>query len=70
MERVYDELLSELREAAVLAAVCETLGWDQETMMPEKAAPFRAEELSLLARLVHERVTSAWVGELLRRPAS
>lgn len=61
----YDRLLSRLREAGVLSTVSETLSWDQETMMPERASAFRAEELSLLARLVHERVTAPALGDLL-----
>jgi carboxypeptidase Taq len=62
---MYQELLTALREAAVLATVAETLGWDQETMMPERAAPFRAEESALLSRLVHERLTNPRLAELL-----
>ena len=34
----YDELRRRLREAQTLISVAELLGWDQETMMPRKAA--------------------------------
>jgi carboxypeptidase Taq len=61
----YQELIKRLREAQVLASVAELLGWDQETVMPRKAAPFRAEELALLSTLVHERATHAELGQLL-----
>lgn len=37
--------------------------------MPPKAAAFRAEELSLLARLVHRRLTDPRIAELLDRAA-
>ena len=61
----YQELTQRLREAQVLVAVAELLGWDQETVMPRKAAPFRAEELSLLSTLIHERATHDELGRLL-----
>ncbi len=52
-----DALYAHLREAATLRSVGALLGWDQETMMPPRAAPFRSEESSLLARLTHRRWT-------------
>jgi carboxypeptidase Taq len=61
----YGTLLAWLREAQTLASVSALLEWDQETFMPPKAGPFRAEEMALLARLVHERVTDPRVGEWL-----
>ena len=61
----YDELAKLLREAQTLISAAELLGWDQETMMPRKAAAFRAEEKVLLSTLAHERATHARLGELL-----
>jgi carboxypeptidase Taq len=63
----YAELADLLREAAVLASVSATLGWDQETVMPPAAAPLRAEQLSALSALVHERRTSPRMRELLEQ---
>ncbi|HEV2147043.1 MAG TPA: carboxypeptidase M32 [Longimicrobiaceae bacterium] len=63
----YQELTALLREAATLASVSATLGWDQETMMPPAAAPLRAQQLSALSALVHERRTSPRLRELLER---
>ncbi|HEX5045377.1 MAG TPA: carboxypeptidase M32 [Candidatus Polarisedimenticolaceae bacterium] len=61
----YRRLLAHLAEAQTLASVSSVLEWDQETAMPPKAVTFRAEEMGLLARLVHERVTHPSVGEWL-----
>jgi carboxypeptidase Taq len=61
----YDELRRRLREAQTLISINELLAWDQETMMPPKAATFRAEEKALLAKLAHERVTDPRIGDLL-----
>jgi carboxypeptidase Taq len=65
MSTEYDELARLLREAQTLISAAELLGWDQETMMPRKAAPFRAEEKALLSTLAHERATHPRLGELI-----
>ncbi|MBV9772923.1 MAG: carboxypeptidase M32 [Gemmatimonadetes bacterium] len=61
----YAELTGLLRETAVLASASATLAWDQETMMPPAGAALRADQLSALTALVHERRTSPRVAELL-----
>lgn len=61
----YDELRAELREIEVLASAAAVLGWDQETMMPVRAAPLRAEQAAMLSQLVHRRHTSARFADLL-----
>ena len=63
----YEELIRRARETANLASIGALLSWDQETMMPVRAAAFRAEQLSLVARLAHERATDPRLGELLDR---
>jgi carboxypeptidase Taq len=65
MSNAYEELSDRLREAAAMESAARLLGWDQETMMPQRAADSRAEELALLGRLVHERVTDPRIGELI-----
>jgi carboxypeptidase Taq len=61
----YDKLCKRLREAQTLVSIAELLGWDQETMMPRKAARFRAEEQALISSLAHERATHPVLGDLL-----
>jgi len=65
MSENYATLRSRLRELAALNSALNLLGWDQETMMPPAAAGTRAEELSLLSRMAHERATSNELGDLL-----
>ena len=43
------------------------LGWDQETLMPEKGAKSRGEIMAWLAALSHEKVTDSEMGSLLER---
>ncbi|MCP4069585.1 MAG: carboxypeptidase M32 [Phycisphaeraceae bacterium] len=61
----YERLLEILNEEAVLGSIGGLIGWDQETMMPAGGATHRAKQLSLLARLGHERMTSSEVADLL-----
>ncbi len=61
----YQELLNTLREIAMLGSVASVLGWDERTMLPHKGTAHRAEQMSLLARMLHEKFTAARVGELL-----
>ena len=64
----YDELCQFVRETALLTATESMLGWDERTMMPTEAAEYRAEQMTLLAGLIHQRRTDprlgAWLGEL------
>ncbi|RMH29309.1 MAG: carboxypeptidase M32 [Planctomycetota bacterium] len=61
----YADLCALLREAGTIDSIARLCSWDQETDMPPKAAAFRAEELALLSRLGHERLTSPRLGDLL-----
>ena len=61
----YKELLKSLREIALLGSCSSVLGWDEQTYMPAKGAELRAEQSSLLAGVIHDRVTDPRIGELL-----
>jgi carboxypeptidase Taq len=61
----YQQFVTELKEIALLGSVAALLDWDEQTQMPAKGAENRAGQASLLARIIHERFTSARVGELL-----
>ncbi|HYC04107.1 MAG TPA: carboxypeptidase M32 [Azospirillaceae bacterium] len=43
------------------------LGWDSQTMMPQGAAPGRAEQLATLRVLAHELMTAPDMGDLLAK---
>ena len=63
----YDDLMSFERETQALSQVMGRLGWDQETVMPRGAAPQRAEEMSALEGVLHERRLNPRVGEWLAK---
>jgi carboxypeptidase Taq len=64
-EEAYRWLADHSRETALLHSVEQLLAWDQRTCIPPKGHPYRAAQLTLLARLIHERDTDPRVGEHL-----
>jgi carboxypeptidase Taq len=61
----YDELLRHIKDWALLGSCSSVLSWDEQTYMPRQGSAHRAEQMALLARLAHERLTSPRLGELL-----
>jgi len=62
---LYAELLEQWQKAMILASCASQLSWDEQTYLPPGGAANRAGQLSLLAGLVHERLTSPRLGELI-----
>ncbi len=58
-------LVAALRENAVLDSIGSTLAWDEQTQLPPAGTDLRADQLSLMARLDHERGTDPRLGELI-----
>ena len=57
------ELIYEINDINMAAAV---LGWDQETYMPKGGIQDRADQLSTLNKISHEKFTSPQIGELIK----
>src|SRR5438477_513864 len=64
-EEAYSELTNRLKTTALLESCASVLGWDEQTYMPPGGAAHRANQLSLLAGLCHERSTAPVIGELI-----
>ena len=58
----YDELMARLKDIDLISQVGGLVGWDQEVMMPPKAAGLRAEQLSWISRTGHEMITDSRIG--------
>ena len=52
-------------EIQTLRYVEAALGWDQQVLMPERAVTGRAEQIAVMATLVHEKETAREIGGLL-----
>jgi carboxypeptidase Taq len=61
----YDELMRWTRREALLASCAELLGWDELTYMPRRGGAHRAEQMALLAGMLHQWGTDPYLGELL-----
>jgi carboxypeptidase Taq len=65
MKAAYDELCNLAREAALIESVEALIGWDERTYMPEAAGEYRAEQMTFLTGLAHQKRTQPKWGELL-----
>ena len=63
----YAELVRLSREQTVLASCSDLLEWDEETFMPRGGVEHRAEQVALLAGILHDRGADPRFGDLLDR---
>ena len=61
----YDEFIAAVKDIHRLQALQGHLGWDRETIMPEKGAAARADMLSWLAKEAHARLINPRLGAML-----
>jgi carboxypeptidase Taq len=64
-EHVYNELCDHMRQIAMLVSIESLLGWDERCLLPADAGDYRAEQITLLAGMVHERFTAPCIGQWL-----
>ncbi len=65
MQEKLKQLKERLYEISDLIGAQAVLGWDQQTYMPTGGGETRGEQLSTLARITHDRLTTPEIGELL-----
>jgi carboxypeptidase Taq len=53
----YSAYLIKMKELAELVGISSLLSWDQEIYLPKKSGEFRAQQLSLVNGLMHEKAT-------------
>jgi carboxypeptidase Taq len=63
----YEELRRRVAEVTDLRTIAELLFWDQTVMMPPTGGPVRAEQLTAIERLAHDRSVDEEVGRLLEQ---
>jgi carboxypeptidase Taq len=64
-QNTYERLCAHVREVALLDSMQSLLEWDERTKLPPAGADYRAEQMSYLAGLIHQRQTAPQVGEWL-----
>ena len=64
MKTPFEELKKIGRELTLLDNTAALLGWDQETLMPEKGVNDRADQVAMLEGIAHSKLIHSRVGEL------
>lgn len=64
---LYKACAQRMKEIHALAQVAGVIGWDQETMMPEKGIEARAEQEAVLSGVIHEKFISPELGDMLKK---
>jgi carboxypeptidase Taq len=67
VESALHDLRARLAVISDLSRAAGVLGWDQRVTMPSRGTEARAEQLSTLGRIAHERFTDDEIGRLLDR---
>ncbi len=62
IQTIYEELCTFVRQTAMIESIQGLLGWDERTMMPPAAGEYRAEQMTYVSGLVHQRRTDPRVG--------
>ncbi len=65
MAAAYEALMERVREIETVGQIQGLLGWDQEVMMPPKAAPLRADQLAWLSKTSHAMMVDEQMGAAL-----
>lgn len=69
LDHVWQAFAEHLRETAAWESIAAVLGWDERTMLPPGGAEYRAEQLTLLAGMLHRRHTDPRLGGWLEQLA-
>ncbi|MEX0824990.1 MAG: carboxypeptidase M32 [Pirellulaceae bacterium] len=64
-QETFDWLRSHFCEIALLQSTADALEWDERTGMPSAAGSYRAEQVTLLRGMIHQRRIASRVGESL-----
>ncbi|MEX2118575.1 MAG: carboxypeptidase M32 [Pirellulales bacterium] len=60
-----DQLCQHARQTALLASIESLLSWDERCLMPAAGGDYRAEQMTLLSGMIHQRQTDPKLGEWL-----
>lgn len=62
----YEHLRARAKEISLIDAASSLLNWDEETHMPRKALPFRAEQVACFSGWSHRQFTAPEVGDWIK----
>jgi len=64
-KKLFRRCRAQMKDISSLACVGGLLAWDQETMMPPRASPARAEQSGVIAGVIHEKFIDPAMGAML-----
>jgi carboxypeptidase Taq len=64
--KAYDELTARLKKSSLLSSCSAILEWDEQTYLPPEGAEHRADQLALMAGMIHQEATKPEIGDLLQ----
>ncbi|QDV53864.1 carboxypeptidase M32 [Gimesia fumaroli] len=64
--QAYEELITRLKKTALLSSCSAVLEWDEQTYLPPAGAEHRANQLALMAGIIHEQTTNPEIRNLLQ----
>jgi carboxypeptidase Taq len=71
-QKTYELLCENARQTALLTSIESLLGWDERCIMPLLAGEYRAEQMTLMSGMIHDRQTDPrladWLSELAGSP--
>jgi len=68
--QVFQQLCDHNRETSKLEDIKELLEWDERTMLPLEGGAYRAEQVTLLSGIIHDRNTDPRIGDWLDQLAT
>jgi carboxypeptidase Taq len=69
-DKTFHQLIEHVQQTALLTSTDAALNWDERTMLPEAAGAYRAEQITFLSGLIHQRRTDPRIGEWLEHLAT
>ena len=69
-QETYETLCRFHRETAMLGAIDSLLNWDERTQLPPAAGEFRAEQITYLTGMIHQRSVDPRIGDWLEELAA
>ena len=63
----YKQFIEEVKEQRHLSTIVSLLNWDEQTYLPVAAAAGRGDQMSLMSRIIHQRLTAPWFVDLVSK---
>lgn len=64
-QAIFEQLCTHVKQTALLESANELLAWDERTKLPAEAGHFRADQMTYISGLIHQRQTDPQLGDWL-----